>query len=80
VINVARYWEPRFDETQHHEEYYQSLFYKILQEGMIYGLVVYGLPISFLIWLNYYSIRIIWFDNVSLSSNNISVFKGRIPS
>lgn len=63
VINLPRYSETRFAEAQH--ELYQSVEYKIVQEGVVYGLLVYGVPMVVLIWLNYHTIRAIWLDKVS---------------
>ncbi|CAD5226399.1 unnamed protein product [Bursaphelenchus xylophilus] len=51
VCNLPRYWE------LHGIRDY--LLYKIIQEGIIYGFVVYGAPMTLLIWLNYNTIRIV---------------------
>ncbi|VDM53758.1 unnamed protein product [Angiostrongylus costaricensis] len=36
-----------------------DLLYKVIQEGIVYGLIVYGLPICLLLWLNLNIIRLI---------------------
>ncbi|VDO52420.1 unnamed protein product [Haemonchus placei] len=35
------------------------LLYKVIQEGIVYGLIVYGLPICLLLWLNLNTIQLI---------------------
>ncbi|CAD5219382.1 unnamed protein product [Bursaphelenchus okinawaensis] len=51
LFNFPRYWE-----LHGIREY---LLYKIIQEGIIYGFVVYGAPMTLLIWLNYNTIQIV---------------------
>ncbi|KJH41036.1 7 transmembrane receptor [Dictyocaulus viviparus] len=64
-LNVIRFWEMEW----HADDggivssglrcFSDDLLYKVIQEGIVYGLIVYGLPICLLLWLNLNIIRLI---------------------
>ncbi|RCN50212.1 hypothetical protein ANCCAN_03627 [Ancylostoma caninum] len=61
-LNVIRFWEMEWHAD--HGGIVSSglrddLLYKVIQEGIVYGLIVYGLPICLLLWLNLNIIRLI---------------------
>uniref|UniRef100_A0A158PCE7 G_PROTEIN_RECEP_F1_2 domain-containing protein n=1 Tax=Angiostrongylus cantonensis TaxID=6313 RepID=A0A158PCE7_ANGCA len=62
ALNVIRFWEMEWHAD--HGGIVSSglrddLLYKVIQEGIVYGLIVYGLPICLLLWLNLNIIRLI---------------------
>ena len=62
VLNVVRFWELKWDEKQMaivSTELREHWLYKLIQEGLLYGVVVYALPISFLFWLNLNTARLL---------------------
>uniref|UniRef100_A0A183CI60 G_PROTEIN_RECEP_F1_2 domain-containing protein n=1 Tax=Globodera pallida TaxID=36090 RepID=A0A183CI60_GLOPA len=52
-----------------------SLLYNIVQEGLLYGLAVYIVPMCLLVWLNYNTMRII-----TESSERRQQFQSRLPA
>ncbi|KAI6214177.1 7TM GPCR domain containing protein [Aphelenchoides besseyi] len=62
VFNFPRYWELKLNKSNS-STLRESFIYKIAQEGIIYGCVVYGLPMGFLLWLNLNTIRIVKTEN-----------------
>uniref|UniRef100_A0A914I2F9 G-protein coupled receptors family 1 profile domain-containing protein n=1 Tax=Globodera rostochiensis TaxID=31243 RepID=A0A914I2F9_GLORO len=52
-----------------------SLLYNIIQEGLLYGLAVYTVPMCLLVWLNYNTMRII-----TESSERRQQFQSRMPA
>ncbi|XGW31204.1 hypothetical protein V3C99_009846 [Haemonchus contortus] len=61
-LNVIRFWEMEWHAD--HGGIVSSglrdhLLYKVIQEGIVYGLIVYGLPICLLLWLNLNTIQLI---------------------
>uniref|UniRef100_A0A915E9S8 G-protein coupled receptors family 1 profile domain-containing protein n=1 Tax=Ditylenchus dipsaci TaxID=166011 RepID=A0A915E9S8_9BILA len=68
VINVIRLWE--LQPTGGHDvdigetTLRTSIWYKIVQEGLVYGFIVFGVPIIMLLWLNYNTFRIVMSDDV----------------
>ncbi|KAI6200462.1 7 transmembrane receptor [Aphelenchoides besseyi] len=62
VFNFPRYWELKLNESNS-TTLRESFVYKFVQEGIIYGCIVYGLPMGFLLWLNLNTIRIVKTEN-----------------
>ncbi|KAK6055578.1 hypothetical protein COOONC_06918 [Cooperia oncophora] len=61
-LNVIRFWIMKcIADTRWNVRsgYADDLLYKVIQEGIVYGLIVYGLPICLLLWLNLNIIHLI---------------------
>uniref|UniRef100_A0A0M3JU10 G_PROTEIN_RECEP_F1_2 domain-containing protein n=1 Tax=Anisakis simplex TaxID=6269 RepID=A0A0M3JU10_ANISI len=59
-LNVIRFWELEWlDQGLRESALKKHHLYVILQEGFVYGVIVYGCPIVMLLWLNYNIIRLI---------------------
>ncbi|XGW31205.1 hypothetical protein V3C99_009846 [Haemonchus contortus] len=70
-LNVIRFWEMEWHAD--HGGIVSSglrdhLLYKVIQEGIVYGLIVYGLPICLLLWLNLNTIQLIRGEQASRRS------------
>ncbi|CAJ0933214.1 unnamed protein product, partial [Mesorhabditis belari] len=53
-LNIIRFWEFKYNEEDRvvTTELREHLLYKLIQEGVVYGMIVYGLPAGLLLWLN----------------------------
>uniref|UniRef100_A0A0M3I3J3 G_PROTEIN_RECEP_F1_2 domain-containing protein n=1 Tax=Ascaris lumbricoides TaxID=6252 RepID=A0A0M3I3J3_ASCLU len=59
-LNVIRFWELEWlDQGLSESALKKHHLYLILQEGFVYGVIVYGCPIVMLLWLNYNIIKLI---------------------
>ncbi|KAI1733246.1 FMRFamide receptor [Ditylenchus destructor] len=68
VINVVRLWELQPVSSSQGDlgdsTLRSSIWYKVVQEGFVYGLIVYGLPMLMLLWLNYNTFKIVLADDL----------------
>lgn len=80
ALNVIRFWElETFEGYVRVTPLRYDLLYKIIQEGIIYGCVVYGFPMLLLLWFNYNTFKLIRVDEVYIFFfKYLTFFKCRI--
>uniref|UniRef100_A0AC34GU67 G-protein coupled receptors family 1 profile domain-containing protein n=1 Tax=Panagrolaimus sp. ES5 TaxID=591445 RepID=A0AC34GU67_9BILA len=63
ALNIIRFWElEAADGYIRVTTLRYDIWYKIIQEGIIYGCIVYGCPMLLLLWFNYNTFKLIRVD------------------
>uniref|UniRef100_A0A7E4V2N4 G_PROTEIN_RECEP_F1_2 domain-containing protein n=1 Tax=Panagrellus redivivus TaxID=6233 RepID=A0A7E4V2N4_PANRE len=63
ALNVIRFWElEKVEGTIRVTPLRYNTWYKIIQEGIIFGCIVYGFPMAVLLWFNYNTLKLIRVD------------------
>lgn len=66
ALNIIRFWElEAADGYIRVTTLRYDIWYKIIQEGIIYGCIVYGCPMLLLLWFNYNTFKLIRVDEVN---------------
>ncbi|CAI4228416.1 unnamed protein product [Auanema sp. JU1783] len=75
ALNIIRFWELEWKDDQGivvNSKLRDHILYKIIQEGLVYGVIVYGLPICLLIWLNKNIIQLIHSEQIHVQPSRRS--------
>ncbi|GMR48533.1 hypothetical protein PMAYCL1PPCAC_18728, partial [Pristionchus mayeri] len=72
VMNFLRFFELEYNEQGNLDRTAMSgnVYYKIIMEGICYGILVYGIPILILIWLNINTCKLIMNKEIHVSATS----------
>ncbi|GMT24833.1 hypothetical protein PFISCL1PPCAC_16130, partial [Pristionchus fissidentatus] len=72
AMNFLRFFELEYNENGDldHTEMKGNVYYKIIMEGICYGILVYGIPILILVWLNINTCKLIMNKEIHVSATS----------